>query len=180
MITVISGTNRPASRTLLFATHFQRQLEALGASTRLLDLAELNLSHFIPEMYNAAEMAPELRELQQHYVLEAEKLAIFVPEYNGSYPGVLKLFLDGISVNAYSQNVKGKVIALVGIATGRAGNLRGMDHLADTIAHMGGWVLPNKLPISGVEHLLTDGRLNDAATEKALLRHAEQLIAAHH
>jgi NAD(P)H-dependent FMN reductase len=44
-------------------------------------------------------------------------------------PGSLKLFIDACSVREYKQNFKGKKAALVGIASGRAGNLRGMDHL---------------------------------------------------
>ena len=85
----------------------------------------------------------------------------------------------GISVNDYAENFRDKRVALVGVSSGRAGNLRGVDHLSDVIAHMGGWVLPNRLPISGVHDLLAaDGRLTDAATEDALRQLARQLIAA--
>jgi NAD(P)H-dependent FMN reductase len=178
MITIISGTNRPESRTLVFAELFLEQIRELGQEAQLLDLSQLNLSHFGERMYEAKAMAPALVDLQRRYMLEADKLAIFVPEYNGSYPGILKLFIDGISVNAYPQNLKEKVVALIGVASGRAGNLRGMDHLADTISHMGGWVLPNKLPLSGVESLLTGDRVSDEPTIAALKKHALQLIAA--
>ena len=178
MITVISGTNRQDSRTLLFAVHFADQLRALGQEVQLLDLAELRHDLFPKEMYEAGAIAPELLDLQERFVLGAEKFAIFVPEYNGSYPGILKLFIDGISVNEYGRNFKGKHVALVGIASGRAGNLRGMDHLGACVNHMGGWVLPNKLPLSSVEKMLEDGELTDKATIKALKTHAEELIAA--
>lgn len=178
MITVISGTNRPGSRTLLFARYFADQLRKLGEEVRLLDLADTHHEYFGEEMYDADHMDRHLVELQRQYVLDAEKLAIFVPEYNGSYPGVLKLFIDGISVNEYERNFKGKRVALVGVASGRAGNLRGMDHLADTVAHMGGWVLPNKLPLSSVETLIEDERLTDRDTKKVLKEHAQELIAA--
>lgn len=178
MITVISGTNRPGSRTLLFANYFHEQLVAKGVESQLLDLAELPLEIFTTAMYSRKTMSPELKSLQERYVLAAQKLAIFVPEYNGSYPGVLKLFIDGISVNEYPKNFKHKAVALVGVASGRAGNLRGMDHLGDTIAHMGGWVLPNKLPLSSVEELLDDqGQLVDIATVEALEKHADKLIS---
>ncbi|TXF90456.1 NAD(P)H-dependent oxidoreductase [Neolewinella aurantiaca] len=178
MITVISGTNRSGSRTLLFAAHFVEQLKALGQDAQLFDLAELRHEFFPRNMYDAGEMAPELLDLQHKFVLGVEKFAIFVPEYNGSYPGVLKMFIDGISVNEYPRNFKNKHVALVGIASGRAGNLRGMDHLGASINHMGGWLLPNKLPLSNVEDLLEDGKLTDSETINALKSHAEQLIAA--
>jgi NAD(P)H-dependent FMN reductase len=179
MITVISGTNRPGSRTLLFSTHYLRQLRELGQEAQLLDLAEMRLEHYAPNMYDAKAMSAELRELQNRFVISAKKMVIFVPEYNGSYPGVLKLFLDGISINEYPRNFKGKHIALVGVASGRAGNLRGMDHLATAINHMGGWVLPNKLPISNADKLLdANNQVTDAETITALENQARQLIDA--
>lgn len=178
MITVISGTNRPGSRTLLFASHFVEQLRSLGQKAQLLDLAKLHHEFFPRDMYKVDEMAPELLELQRKYILGADKFAIFVPEYNGSYPGVLKMFIDGISVNEYGRIFKGKHVALVGVASGRAGNLRGMDHLGASVNHMGGWVLPNKLPLSGVEKLIQEGKLTDSDTIKALKVHAEELITA--
>lgn len=178
MITVISGTNRQRSRTLFFASHFTEQLKALGQEAQLLDLAELKYDFFPQDMYDAKKMAPELLELQQKFMLGVEKFAIFVPEYNGSYPGALKFFIDGISVNEYSRIFKGKHVALIGIASGRAGNLRGMDHLGAVVNHMGGWVLPNKLPMSHIEKLIEDEKLTDIDAIKALKTHAEQLIAS--
>lgn len=178
MITVISGTNRQSSRTLLFAAHFAEQLRALGQEAQLLDLAELKQDFFPSNMYDAKAMAPELVALQQQYVLSVSKFAIFVPEYNGSYPGALKMFIDAISVNQYPDIFKGKHVALIGVASGRAGNLRGMDHLGAVVNHMGGWVLPHKLTLSLVENLIDDGKVTDAETINALKSHAEQLIAA--
>jgi len=179
MITVISGTNRPDSRTIIFARAFADAVREGGEEVQLLDLAELDFNHFSNEMYAAGTITPLLRSVQERYVLGAEKLAFFIPEYNGSFPGFLKLFIDGISVNEYAKNFREKKIALTGIASGRAGNARGMDHLAACLGYMGGWILPNKLPISGVEGLLSEsGELTDASTLAALKSQATQLIAA--
>ncbi|PHK99977.1 NADPH-dependent FMN reductase [Neolewinella marina] len=178
MITVISGTNRPESRTRLFADYFVSILDELGQSPRLLDLADIHHGYVQEEMYTGKPGDPRLHDLQREYIQPTRKFAVFVPEYNGSYPGVLKLFLDGISVLDYAGNFNGKHVALIGVASGRAGNLRGMDHLADVFAHMGAWVLPNRLPISGVENLLSGDELSDADTKNALRLQAEQLIAA--
>ena len=178
MITVISGTNRPESRTRLFADYFLRQLTELGEGAEMLDMAEQPHAYLQDEMYDGSPGHAELRQLQNRFVAQARKFAVFVPEYNGSYPGVLKLFLDGISVIDYAGNFAGKHVALIGLASGRAGNLRGMDHLADVFSHMGAWVLPNRLPLSGIEKLLTENELTDPDTKIALRKQAEQLIAA--
>ena len=53
---------------------------------------------------------------------------------------------------------------MVGVADGRAGNLRGMDHLASIIHHLGGFVHPKSQPISKVSELVSQGQITDAAT----------------
>ncbi|PPK85981.1 NAD(P)H-dependent FMN reductase [Neolewinella xylanilytica] len=178
MITVISGTNRPESRTRLFADFFAHELRDLGEAAEVLDMADLHHGYFREEMYKGKPGDPDLRELHRLYVQPTRKFAVFVPEYNGSYPGVLKLFLDGISVIDYAGNFAGKHVALIGLASGRAGNLRGIDHLADVFAHMGAWVLPNRLPISSIEELIEHDVLTDVETKNVLRKQAEQLIAA--
>jgi NAD(P)H-dependent FMN reductase len=178
MITVISGTNRSDNRTLVFARYFAGLLREMGEETQLLDLGLLEAELLTHDVYAGPADNGQLRQWQQRYVRDAEKFAVFVPEYNGSYPGVLKLFLDGLSVIDYAGNFRKKHIALVGIASGRAGNLRGMDHLADVFAHMGAWVLPNRLPLSQIENLLEDDEVVDPETRTALREHAQQLITA--
>ena len=178
MITVISGTNRPDSRTVIFARYYAEELQRAGAQVKVLDLAELHHGYFQGKMYDPLGNDPQLVEWQREYVKRADKLAVFVPEYNGSYPGVLKLFLDGISVVDYVGNFGGKHVALIGVSTGRAGNLRGIDHLADVFAHMGAWVLPNRLPLSSVEGLLEGQSVKDENTKSALRKQAQQLIEA--
>jgi NAD(P)H-dependent FMN reductase len=178
MITVISGTNRSDSRTLVFARHFARLLRSLGQESQVLDLSELEGELLNKDLYAGPAADSQLSSWQEKYVARAEKFAVFVPEYNGSYPGVLKLFIDGVSVIDYAGSFAGKRVALVGVASGRAGNLRGMDHLADVLAHLGAWVLPNRLPLSNIESLLSEDALAHSPTEDLLRAHAEKLIAA--
>lgn len=178
MITIISGTNRAGSLTLRYANAFANLLSELDQPAQLLDLAELDHGVFSNIMYDPERMSPALKKLQRQYILEADKLVMFVPEYNGSFPGVLKLFIDGISVNDYDKNFTDSTTAVVGISTGRAGNSRGVDHLADILNHMGGWVLPLRLPISlANKHIDANGTLSES-TAKALNDLATQLIKA--
>ena len=75
-----------------------------------------------------------------------------IPEYNGSFPGMLKGFIDASDVKACFHNKKA---CLTGVAEGRAGNLRGMEHLTNIFNHIKMDVLHYKIPISQV-HLLLD------------------------
>jgi chromate reductase len=78
------------------------------------------------------------------------------PEYNGSFPGVLKLFLDALSVKDYKKTFSGKRVSLIGVASGRAGNFRGMEHLTGIFNYLNMIVMPNKLPISSVEKVIDE------------------------
>jgi NAD(P)H-dependent FMN reductase len=63
----------------------------------------------------------------------------------------------------------GKKAMLTGVSTGRAGNLRGMEHLTGILNYLKVTVHPNRLPISVVDKLMDgDGRIRDEATLAAL------------
>ncbi len=152
MILIISATNRNGSNTLKIAKQYQKIAENLNIESKLLDLATLT-SLGRDENFTAIE-----REL----LIPATKFLVISPEYNGSFSGILKLMIDTADI----KNVfHGKKAALTGVATGRSGNLRGMDHLTNIFNHMKMLVSPNKLPLSGVQHLLDEaGAVKDENT----------------
>ena len=58
---------------------------------------------------------------------------------------------------------------LTGVSTGRAGNLRGMDHLASVLNYLKVMVHHNQLPISSVDKLMDEeGHFTDPNTLKAI------------
>lgn len=129
-------------------------------------------------MYNGDNLHPVIAEIQAEYILGATKLVFIAPEYNGSFPGTLKTFIDAISVHRYPENFSAKPVALIGISSGRAGNLRGLDHLADVLLHMGAHLMSKKLPISLANKLLDEtGQISDPGTVKSITTQAKQLIS---
>jgi NAD(P)H-dependent FMN reductase len=111
--------------------------------------------------------------LLDEFILPAQKIVFIVPEYNGSFPGVLKIFLDAV----HPDTNRGKKVALVGVSSGRAGNIRGLDHLTGVLHYLGMHILPNKLPISSVLTLLdANGSLKDENTIKALEKQIGELL----
>lgn len=157
MLTIISGTNRPDSRTAAFARYVQELATSLvekGENVELIDLEKLDHAYYHPGMYDPKQAPPGFADVYEKKVLPAQKFIILSPEYNGSFPGALKAFLDAVSVRNYDENFTRKPIMLIGVSTGRAGNLRGMDHLADILSHMGGYVIGGKFPISLAQDLL--------------------------
>jgi chromate reductase, NAD(P)H dehydrogenase (quinone) len=177
MITIISGTNRPNSKTLLFAKQFHEIFQSKTDDVvHLLNLEDLPANIINDTMYAASGQSKTLAKIQDKMIVPATKFYIISPEYNGSFPGILKLFIDACSVREYKGSFKGKKAGLVGIADGRAGNLRGMDHLTGVLHHVGTTVMPTTLPISSLRTLLTpEGKINDA-TLKAMEAHVELFL----
>ena len=175
MVTVISGTNRKGSTCKVFAEKYCELLaEHLGEEVQLLALEDLPHDWFSPEMYASGEQSPSLTAVQDKYILAARHFVFISPEYNGSYPGALKLFIDACSVREYALNFKGKKAALVGVASGRAGNLRGMGDLAGVLHYLGTTTMPNQLPISSIGKLLNiDKVIVDPDTLATLANHAQ-------
>ena len=91
MIVVLSGTNRPGSHTRRVSAIAVRMLGDHGVPARLLDLEDLPRSVLDPASYDAT---PEDFEPFQRAVSDAAGMIVVTPEYNGSFPGVLKLFID--------------------------------------------------------------------------------------
>jgi NAD(P)H-dependent FMN reductase len=179
MITVICGTNRHDSEALHFAKHYYNLLKTKTIEpVKLLALAEIPHDWFHPNMYEKASQTPSLAALQDEYMLPATKFLYVIPEYNGGFPGSLKLFLDACSIREYKPTFSGKKAALVGVATGRAGNLRGIDHLTGILHHVGTIVLPQILPISSIEKLMdADGKITDPGTLLAIERQVDAFLA---
>ncbi len=93
-------------------------------------------------------------------------------------PGALKLFIDALSIYERSLTFGGKKAAIVGVSTGRAGNLRGMEHLTSILHYLEIVVLPNRQPYSSIHQLMdNNGVIVDATTEKIIENHVRQIIA---
>ncbi|MFT5166780.1 MAG: chromate reductase [Saprospiraceae bacterium] len=170
MITVISGTNRRKSRTFLIAKQIYELVRLRTVEhVELLNLEELPLDFIHAGMYQTEGQNKGLRKLQDHYMIPASKFIFVFPEYNGSIPGILKLFIDACSVREYKSTFYSKKAALVGVATGKAGNLRGIDHLSASLAHVGTIVLPGILPISSINEISDEeGFIIDKTTIKSM------------
>ena len=164
MICLILGTNRAENRSSVVTDYIQQRLENLSVAHNYVDLSTFKTDILADHMYKSDQQFKLVSEIQDNFLKPAQKLWFVTPEYNGSFPGVLKVFIDAVSVRDYKDTFSRKKACLTGVATGRAGNLRGMDHLSDILNHLGVVVLPNKLPISGIDKLMSADGLDDLTT----------------
>jgi chromate reductase, NAD(P)H dehydrogenase (quinone) len=150
MITIISGTNRKNSNTLKVARQYQQVLETMEQKVHFVSL----------EAMLTLERTSYIEQLENDVLMPTTKFIFITPEYNGSIPGVLKLLID---ITDIKKVWWGKMALLTGVSTGRAGNLRGMDHLTTILQHVKMNVHYNKLPLSSVDKLLNG---TDAIADK--------------
>lgn len=170
MITIICGTNRPNSMTQLIASYIREDLKGrTDKEVKLLDLHDIPHEAYTPSMYSSEAVHSEIVKVQEEMIFPADTFIIVSPEYNGSFPGVLKLFIDAISIHRYKENFQDKKAALVGVSSGRAGNLRGMEHLTGLLHYLGVDVKPFKLPISSIASHVDENQNLDQATKDALV-----------
>ena len=111
--------------------------------------------------------------MEKKWLQPAEKYIFISPEYNGSIPGVLKCLID---VSDSRKVWKGKKALLTGVSKGRAGNLRGMDHLTSIMHYVGTVVHPNKLPISIVDTLFDDEEMAHRETLRVINHQLDEFI----
>ncbi|MEO6134033.1 MAG: NADPH-dependent FMN reductase [Ginsengibacter sp.] len=149
MYTIISGTNRIGSHTEKVALQYQKFLYQ-----KSIDATLFSLKNFNPLIRDENFLS-----LEKEILIPTKKFIFIIPEYNGSYPGVLKALIDNSDIR---NDWHYKKALLTGVATGRAGNLRGMDHLADTLHYLRMNVHYNKLPISVIDKVIdAHGNLNE-------------------
>jgi chromate reductase len=100
-------------------------------------------------------------------VRAADAILLVTPEYNFSIPGVLKNTLDWLS-RPPEPPVDGKVVAIMGAATGPVGTARVQYHLRQVMVFMNAFVV-NK-PEVFINHCAgkfnEQGELTDEATGK--------------
>ena len=110
MITVISGTNRAGSYTEKIANQYVKILQnSTKEKISYLKLTDLPADFVQSNMYAPTNQHPEITKLQDDHLMGSDRIIIISPEYNGSFPGILKFFLDACSIRNYAETFKGKI-----------------------------------------------------------------------
>jgi NAD(P)H-dependent FMN reductase len=104
-------------------------------------------------------------------VLDAHGLVVVTPEYNGSFPGVLKVFIDHLK---FPESFESKPVCFVGLAAGIWGALRSVEQLQQIFGYRNAHIFPSRVFMPGIGGLLDDaGALKDPELQGRLRRQAE-------
>lgn len=155
-ILIISGTNRPGSNALRIANLLGELYAQANVAAEVFSLEAMTPEIFLPTSY--AAKPPAMVAIQKR-VLDASGLHIVTPEYNGSFPGVLKYFIDLLK---FPETFDHKPVAFVGEANGAWGGLRSVEQLQMVFAYRNAHLYPKRVFISGVKTKFDEaGKLND-------------------
>lgn len=167
---IISGTNRQPSNSLKIARYYQEQLKLRNEDWEILSLTDLPSDIIETDLYGKRSEA--FSKIQDKVSL-AQKFIFIIPEYNGSYPGILKVFIDAC---AFPISFTHKKVALVGISTGKYGNIRGVDHFTGVCNYLRMHVLPLKIHIPQIQHEINqDLELADPITLRFVQEQIEEI-----
>ena len=156
MITIISGTNRSNSNSFKVSGLCNDIVKAAGAESQIFSLEDLHNDFLLSEMYQ--EQSSEFKNQVSQYIHKADKIIFVVPEYHGSYPGVLKVFLDAIS----ADDIMDKKTMLIGVASGHAGGIRPIGHMTEVLHHLRAEVFSRKPKLSYIDKLIaSDGSFDE-------------------
>ena len=86
---IISGTNRKNSLSLKVANAYQQMLSQKNIASEL-----IALENFQNDFFNINSKSDELIKVQNDLLHPSQKIIFIAAEYNGSFPGSLKLFMD--------------------------------------------------------------------------------------
>ncbi len=157
-VLIISGTNRPHSNAMKITRVLEREYRTLGAPANAYNLTDLPREIFEPSSY---AKKPESFVGIQQQVLASRGLHIVVPEYNGSFPGALKYFIDMLK---FPESFDRKPVAFVGESAGMWGAMRAVEQLQMVFGYRNAHSYPDRVFITGVTTKLdAEGNLTDAA-----------------
>jgi len=170
MITIVSGTNRENSNSRKVSDTCLRILNDLGHEAQVCSLTDLP-DNFFSVIYD--KQASGYQNLIDVYIKDVDRMVFVIPEYQGSYPGVLKAFLDAIDPKLMAE----KKACLVGVASGRAGGIRPLSHFTDVLHHLNIEVFSSQPKLSGIDGLVDDRSISDSKTLESLKVHFRKFLS---
>ena len=150
-ILVLAGSARLDSVNRKLARQTVSALRQAGLEATLGDLREFPMPIYDGDLETGQGLPPAARALKE-LARQHDGFAIASPEYNGSFPALLKNALDWISRPEPGDRplgvFRGKVAAILSASPGPGGGRRGLHHLRELLEMMSVSVIPQELTIA--------------------------------
>ena len=171
MIVIISGTNRENSISSVFSQAIHKLYQQKGIKSKVIEISQLPPETFSPNSYsNKPKKVLEFTD----DIINSSGLVMVVPEYNGSFPGALKLFIDLLP---YPESFEGRPVCYVGIASGQFGALRPVEHLQQVFGYRNAFNFPRRVFVPSVHEVAShEHGLNDSNLQERLSNQVDRYV----
>lgn len=168
-VVAILGSVRPGNYTAMALAIVADEIGKITEiDFNIIDPAKIELP--LPGM---GKGSPDLK-LLQNMVSEAAGILLATPEYHGSYSSVMKLVIENLG---FPNALSGKPVALLGVAAGRIGAIKALEHLRSVCSHVGAIVLPGPISVAGVQQVFDEqGNCLNPGVEKEIRSLSGKLV----
>jgi NAD(P)H-dependent FMN reductase len=166
-ITAVGGSVRERAYTAAALAVVTAALESAGAAVESFDPRQLRLA---PPGSDPDD--PEVLRLRES-IANATGVVLATPEYHGTFASMTKMILENMG---FPSALKDKPMALLGVAQGRIGAIKSLEHLRGACSHMGAIVVPATVSVAGIQNAFKDGSLTDVGVRGALESAATSLL----
>lgn len=152
---IVVGTNRKDSNSKKIALFIQKIYSDLQETVEIIDLPEMNWANLPHGQFG--EVSDPTWKSQIDKITKSDGLIMVVPEYNGSVPGALKMFIDYWK---YPESFVSRPVCFVGLG-GMFGGLRPVEHLQQVFGYRNAYIFPERIFLMNVWKNLVGGELQD-------------------
>ena len=167
---IISATNRPNSNSRIVAGIIQNIYKSLNCSMEIISLRDVPFEDLIKDPYT-----PHLPEGVRKVISKLDTSSGFIivcPEYNGSFPGIFKFFIDHWS---YPETFEYRPMAFIGLG-GRFGGLRAVEQLQQIMGYRNAFMYPQRVFLQNISDLLENGKIKDQTIMELLHQQASGFL----
>src|SRR5262245_39277999 len=126
-IVAISGTSRPGNFTRHALAVTVGELRSRGHAVKVIDARDLTRG------FPGLAATDDARQLQAA-VRASHGVVLATPEYHGTFCAMTKLMIENLG---FPSAIAEKPVALIGVASGRIGAIKSVEHLRSVMSHVG-------------------------------------------
>lgn len=143
-IKIISSTDRPDSWALKVSSYVSELYNSKSVRSEVISLEDFPLTEVVGGKYGKS--IPKVEKFRAP-ILKADGLVFVIPEYNGGFPGILKIFIDYLP---FPEAFEKMPMAFIGESAGAFGALRAVEQFQMVVNYRNALQFPERVFIPRV------------------------------
>jgi chromate reductase, NAD(P)H dehydrogenase (quinone) len=162
LIHILSSTDRPGSNAYKVSRYANRILSN-KAETKIFSLRDYPLADVVGGKYG--KTPDSVKQFNEEF-LDADGYLFVIPEYNGGFPGILKIFFDYLP---FPKALAKKPVNIIGEAAGAFGALRPVEQFEQLLKYRKAYIYPERMFIQRVNDVFDEEKGLSNETQQGLL-----------